>query len=51
MPRLNVASLIVGGLAIAAGAALVFLPAGLVVLGVELAAVGLFVDDGTGDGS
>lgn len=46
MSKLLVAATVIGGLLIALGAGLVFLPAGVIVLGLELTYAGLNVDDG-----
>ena len=40
------AALFLGGCMIALGAGLIFVPAGLIVGGLELVGAGLFVDDG-----
>lgn len=44
--RLNVVATVLGGLLLPLAAGLVFLPAGLAVLGLELGAWGLYADDG-----
>jgi hypothetical protein len=44
---LNVVGVVVGVVLVAAFAALIFPPAGLLVLGVACGAAGLFVDDGS----
>lgn len=47
MPKLNVVAAVTGGLLLSVAAALVFPPAGLAVLGIEIGVWGLFADDGT----
>lgn len=45
--KLNVVATVLGGLLVSLAVGLVFPPAGLAVLGIELGAYGLLVDDGT----
>ena len=44
--KLHIVAAVLGGLLLSAAAALVFPPAGLAVLGLELGAWGLLADDG-----